>query len=163
MLVNIQVWSPASCPWIASSLAFPCTWLSVQFEPFRGPPSAPDFTQHRRWERRGRQTMGRKSHPPPALGSSGSPHRQRGMFVKTKSGVWAGSAPLPRGEGRGRCAAEGLLRRFLCLRLGRSLGRTGRELGFWSAAGTSRAEVARLGKEFLCLKRQQGCNRLFRV
>lgn len=93
----------------------------------------------RRREGRARQTMGRKSHPPPALGTAACPHRQREMFVKTKSGFGAvPRSPLPRGESWGRCEAAPAP----------PPARHGGSLGF----GIGRAEVARLGKELACQK-----------
>lgn len=131
MLVSTQVWRPASPSWSAPILAFFCLEFDRSHEPLRGrggalrcrreaEPPAPRSPHRGRAEPR--QTMGRKSHPPPAPGSGGFPHRRGEMFVRTKSGLRALSSsppPLPRGEGWGRCEAAGPVRRSLPPRAGR--------------------------------------------
>lgn len=106
MLVSAQIWSRAIRAGPAPSVAFARSSWCLTRALRRVPPAhslslgagAGSAEPGRQWE---------GNPPSPSPGRGEFPHRLGEMFVPTKSGLRPPAAPLPRGEGGGRCEAAG--------------------------------------------------------
>lgn len=107
MLVSVQLCRPAGRAGLAPAPAFTRSrWVSNP-SPAAGPSRPFTFTGSGGRERRARQTMGRKSPPPPASAAASFLIGTGKCLFQQKAGSGLSAAPLPRGEGGGRCEAAG--------------------------------------------------------